>query len=296
MPSSALGLGGSQLVQTGLGGTGVVGSTQQPSTFPTLSMPTPMVPLAQSRSQPLSQPQGVGPGQQSPLTSAFSTPLPAGTPSILTGMVGLQPSVCNAVTPVKTSTPTSRQAGLDQLDALGKSMLQQSLASKVTTSSISTPTASTTGSPVKTAKGSTTPAIESLAGLHVPLATIQPGSHPPMTAYDKNNLKIVIHFGRDRPRPDVHVMVVSVMSTNTNAVKTLTFLAAVPKTMKVKLQTPSATDLPAYNPILPPAAITQVMLIANPQNEKIRLKFKLSYSIDTSSISDVGDVDDFPVP
>ena len=30
--------------------------------------------------------------------------------------------------------------------------------------------------------------------------------------------------------------------------------------------------------------------------EKIRLKFKLSYSIDTSSISDVGDVDDFPVP
>lgn len=35
--------------------------------------------------------------------------------------------------------------------------------------------------------------------------------------------------------------------------------------MKVKLQPPSATDLPAYNPILPPAAITQVMLLANPQ-------------------------------
>ena len=34
--------------------------------------------------------------------------------------------------------------------------------------------------------------------------------------------------------------------------------------MKVKLQPPSATDLPAYNPILPPAAITQVMLLANP--------------------------------
>ena len=34
--------------------------------------------------------------------------------------------------------------------------------------------------------------------------------------------------------------------------------------MKVKLQPPSATDLPAYNPILPPTAITQVMLIANP--------------------------------
>jgi len=34
--------------------------------------------------------------------------------------------------------------------------------------------------------------------------------------------------------------------------------------MKIKLQPASATDLPAYNPILPAAAITQVMLIASP--------------------------------
>lgn len=34
--------------------------------------------------------------------------------------------------------------------------------------------------------------------------------------------------------------------------------------MRVKLQPPSGSELPAYNPILPPSAITQVMLIANP--------------------------------
>jgi ADP-ribosylation factor-binding protein GGA len=34
--------------------------------------------------------------------------------------------------------------------------------------------------------------------------------------------------------------------------------------MKVKLQPSSRSDLPAYNPILPPSAITQIMLIANP--------------------------------
>jgi len=34
--------------------------------------------------------------------------------------------------------------------------------------------------------------------------------------------------------------------------------------MKIKLQPASATDLPSYNPILPAAAITQVMLIALP--------------------------------
>ena len=34
--------------------------------------------------------------------------------------------------------------------------------------------------------------------------------------------------------------------------------------MRVKLQTPSTNELPAFNPILPLSAVTQVMLIANP--------------------------------
>lgn len=34
--------------------------------------------------------------------------------------------------------------------------------------------------------------------------------------------------------------------------------------MKVKLQPPSSTELPAFNPILPPAAVTQILLLANP--------------------------------
>ncbi len=36
------------------------------------------------------------------------------------------------------------------------------------------------------------------------------------------------------------------------------------KSMKVRLQSASRSDLPIYNPILPVSAITQVMLIANP--------------------------------
>lgn len=34
--------------------------------------------------------------------------------------------------------------------------------------------------------------------------------------------------------------------------------------MKVKLQPPSGTELSPFSPIQPPAAITQVMLLANP--------------------------------
>lgn len=36
------------------------------------------------------------------------------------------------------------------------------------------------------------------------------------------------------------------------------------QSMKVKLQPPSGTELAPFNPILPPASITQIMLLANP--------------------------------
>ena len=55
------------------------------------------------------------------------------------------------------------------------------------------------------------------------------GKDLPVTAYDKNQLKVVIHVGKERPRPDVVVMVISTMSSNTNPVKKFQFQAAVPK-------------------------------------------------------------------
>ena len=55
------------------------------------------------------------------------------------------------------------------------------------------------------------------------------GTAAPVTAYDKNGLKILIHVAKNRPREDVSVMVVSAMSTNTSLVKGLVFQAAVPK-------------------------------------------------------------------
>jgi len=55
------------------------------------------------------------------------------------------------------------------------------------------------------------------------------GDHAPIVTYDKNNMKIVFHIGKDRPRPDVVVVAVSVTSSNTSSVKAFTFKAAVPK-------------------------------------------------------------------
>lgn len=44
----------------------------------------------------------------------------------------------------------------------------------------------------------------------------------------------------------------------------MTLLFILLQSMKVKLQPPSDTELAPFNPILPPASITQIMLLANP--------------------------------
>lgn len=122
------------------------------------------------------------------------------------------------------------------------------------------------------------------------------GNLPPLNLHEKNGLTVVIHFGKESPRPDVTVMVVSTMSKNSSPVKNVTFQAAVPKTMKIKFQPPSATDLPPHNPILPPAAIMQVILLANPQKENVRFKYKVSYSINDEHFTDKGEVDSLLAP
>lgn len=135
----------------------------------------------------------------------------------------------------------------------------------------------------------------SLAGIFVSLDSIQPSAVPPNTLYDKNGVNVVLHHGKNIPRPDVSVMVVTTISKNPEPVKNFVFQAAVPKVMRVKLQPPSATSLPGYNPILPPAAITQIMLIANPAKEKVRLKYKVSYTHSDLPVTDIGEIDSLPL-
>ncbi|XP_034043734.1 ADP-ribosylation factor-binding protein GGA3a isoform X2 [Thalassophryne amazonica] len=136
----------------------------------------------------------------------------------------------------------------------------------------------------------------SLTNVFVPLSTIKPSELCPVTAYDKNGVRVLLHFATDSPpgRPDVLVMVASMLNTSPLPVRNLTLQAAVPKTMKVRLQSPSGTELAPFNPVLPPAAVTQVILLANPLKEKVRMKYKLIFVLGEQPHTEVGEVDDFP--
>ncbi|KAM8879282.1 ADP-ribosylation factor-binding protein GGA3a isoform 2-T2 [Spinachia spinachia] len=136
----------------------------------------------------------------------------------------------------------------------------------------------------------------SLANVFVPLDAITPSKVCPVTAYDKNGVRVLLHFATDCPvgRPDVLVMVASMLNTAPQPVRNIVLQAAVPKTMKVRLQAPTATELAPFNPILPPAAITQVMLLANPLKETVRMRYKLMFTLGEQPHSEIGEVNEFP--
>ncbi|NXO95289.1 GGA1 protein, partial [Certhia brachydactyla] len=222
--------------------------------------------------------------------------------------------------------PSPSSSGLDDLDLLGKTLLQQSLppesqqvrwekqqppprltlrdlqnrsSSGTTAHNPSAPPVLQRSTAVPPRPPATTlPQEISLANITVPLESIKPSSILPVTVYDQHGFRVLFHFAKDAlpERPDVLVVVISMLSTAPQPIRNIIFQSAVPKIMKVKLQPPSGTELPAFNPIVHPSAITQVLLLANPQKEKVRLRYKLTFTMGEQTYNEIGDVDQFPPP
>ncbi|KAF8774171.1 ADP-ribosylation factor-binding protein GGA1 like protein [Argiope bruennichi] len=287
-----------------------------------------------TESLPSSHPSISLPGTTSVISNNYSSSIfRSGDAPNIPSLTPLPPfSLATNPTPPSSTTVTSK--GLEELDELGQSLLKKSLPdtpavkcefpsvpqkvplsqliqqksqSKVDTSILNTTSSQDindvpclmSSSPLSdkiSPACSPAHSILSLKDIFVPLETIQPGTLQPLNLHEKNGLNVVIHFGKDSPRPDITVMVVSTMSKNSSPVKNVSFQAAVPKSMKIKLQPPSATDLPPHNPILPPAAITQVMLLANPLKENVRFKYKVNYTINGEDYTDIGEVDSLLAP
>ncbi|KAG8295594.1 ARF-binding protein [Homalodisca vitripennis] len=134
-----------------------------------------------------------------------------------------------------------------------------------------------------------------LGDITVPLETIKPGSLPPLPVLQERGVAVTIHFARDSPRDDVSVFVVTTTSQSQYPVSDYLFQAIVPKGCRLRLQPPSSTELPAHNPFLPPAAITQVMLIASPDKKPIMLRVVMSFTMDDETVTEMKEVEKFPL-
>ncbi|XP_076997667.1 ADP-ribosylation factor-binding protein GGA2 [Tamandua tetradactyla] len=135
-----------------------------------------------------------------------------------------------------------------------------------------------------------------LAQVFVPLESVKPSSLPPIIVYDRNGFRILLHFSETTApgHPEVQVLLLSMMSTAPQPVWDIMFQVAVPKSMRVKLQPASSSRLPAFSPLVPPAVISQMLLLDNPHKEPIRLRYKLTFNQGGQPFSEVGEVKDFP--
>lgn len=132
-----------------------------------------------------------------------------------------------------------------------------------------------------------------LNDVFIKLENIQASTKKPITMLDdKNGISVTLHFAKDKPKEDVSVFVITTISKNSMPLTNYLFQAVVPKGCKMKLQPPSSTELPPFNPFLPPAAITQILLIANPEHVQVSLKFIISYCMDDETVTEMGEVDD----
>ncbi|XP_071300850.1 ADP-ribosylation factor-binding protein GGA2 [Agelaius tricolor] len=136
----------------------------------------------------------------------------------------------------------------------------------------------------------------SLENLFVPLISVTPSTISPLTVYDRNGFKVMLHFSRDPApgHPDVLVMVLSMLSTSAHPIKDIVFQAAVPKTMQIKLQPASGSELPAFSPLLAPAVLSQVLLLSNPHKDPLRLRYRLAFTQGLQPVCEVGEVTGFP--
>uniref|UniRef100_A0A8C4GX70 ADP-ribosylation factor-binding protein GGA1 n=1 Tax=Dicentrarchus labrax TaxID=13489 RepID=A0A8C4GX70_DICLA len=235
-----------------------------------------------------------------------------------------------------SSGSTPGNSALDELDLLGKTLLQQSLPpeglqvkwdrqqSKPTLRDLQSKSGSNVApnpipvfsaeppAPLLNSQPSpgatlldmspthteTPPAEVTLTDVFVPLESIKPSSLLPVTVFDGHSLRVLFHFARDSPpsRPDVLVVIISMLSSAPVPVTNINFQTTAPKSMAVKLQPPSGTELPAFNPILPPAAVTQILLLANPKKEKVQLQYTLTFTMGEEEHSESGGIEQFPPP
>lgn len=69
-----------------------------------------------------------------------------------------------------------------------------------------------------------------LSDIFVNLESIKPSSIPPVVALEeKNGLSVILNFAKDKPREDVSVVVVTILSKNESKLTNILFQAVVPK-------------------------------------------------------------------
>ncbi|KFM71030.1 AP-1 complex subunit gamma-1, partial [Stegodyphus mimosarum] len=113
---------------------------------------------------------------------------------------------------------------------------------------------------------------------------------PPITAFEKNGLKIIFEF--DKPPDNPQMIIINLIATNYSLVPIHDFLfqAAVPKVFQLQLLPPSNNVIPANNM----GHIQQTLKILNPSKSQLRMKLRISYVSNGNAVLEQVEVNNIP--
>jgi len=112
-------------------------------------------------------------------------------------------------------------------------------------------------------------------------------SNPPFTVYEKHGLRINFTFpNKQGATLDI---VLQAQNLTQQTISDFNFQAAVPKSMQLQMQASDSNAIPAS------ASVSQQMTVTNPSQAQLRMKLKISFSSGGVPVSDMAEVNNFPL-
>ncbi|XP_066578988.1 AP-1 complex subunit gamma-like 2 isoform X2 [Amia ocellicauda] len=111
---------------------------------------------------------------------------------------------------------------------------------------------------------------------------------PSVTVYDKDGLSLRFDFVR--PSDTALTLTITATNANPHPLQNYSLQAAVPKSVQLQMRAPSGDVIPAEGK----GHVTQTVLLNNPNKVCLRMRVRLSYSVQGSVRQDTAQIDSFP--
>jgi len=217
-----------------------------------------------------------------------------------TGASTLQSS--DATASPKVDAPATGHAAADSLaDLMGMNLLDSPTTDAAPTAATAAPDpihdllgldATTPQAPGASAPGELD--LNELFGSASPAAApLVAPSHPPVTAFQKDGLSVVLTFTKPSPgRPELTDAVATMSNTNAQSIDALTLQVAVPKFMQLRLDPASGNALPPVG-----APVTQGIHLTNTMHgqKPIALRLRIAYTVAGQPKVEMAEVSGLPL-
>ncbi|XP_017276375.1 AP-1 complex subunit gamma-like 2 [Kryptolebias marmoratus] len=111
---------------------------------------------------------------------------------------------------------------------------------------------------------------------------------PTVTVYEKNGVTLTLSC--EQQSDSTLIVTLTASNSSDSDISSFTLQAAVPKSVQLQMKAPSRDSLPAGGA----AKLTQLVVLNNPNKVNLKMRIRISYASQGSSVQDMVQIDSFP--